>query len=411
MLGGRAATTLLLLAACEILCGCGALPRDPPPPPVPTNWTPAWKPNWNLTESTVIEPSYPAGYFSPNHTFGLVSLDFSTASSIWFANGANASNATATSVEGCRRLKASGRAARCFVYMNLELALQWEERQRAVMYDPARKDFFLLRPNGSIYNDPDLASRGLPAMGDQFFWNHSNPAAQECFIDIAMATVQDPAVDGLFTDDVAGVPQEHASAVKNLGLSGAALLALQAATTATHTRLVTQLIAAGKFNWQAFPDEAADDQTSGGISKKNCVKFMREHCDPSMQARPLLMSAGSPGRGKGPCWGPSICPETVAAFLIVRPPIGFLGYGWESDDRMCESGMPNLSDSAAAVRTVNQPSKLTPILSTAIVPHDCHSLVLQGMTSSCCSLASPKGCAKRGRRGSSLASGAPGPHR
>jgi len=89
-----------LLLACGGLCH-GTL-RDPPPPPVPGNWTPTWTPNWNLTESTVIQPSHPAGYLSLNHTFGLVSLDFGTASSIWFAGGANASNATATSVEGCR---------------------------------------------------------------------------------------------------------------------------------------------------------------------------------------------------------------------------------------------------------------------------------------------------------------------
>jgi hypothetical protein len=331
---------LLLLLASSSLCCCGGgsvwLLRDPPPPPVLSNWTPTWAPNWNLTESTVIQPSHPNGYLSLNHTFGLVSLDFGTASSIWFANGANASNATATSIEGCRRLKASGRASRCFVYMNLELALQWEEGQRSVMYDPARKDHFLLLPNGTIYNDPDLASSTTPAFGDQFFWNHSNPAASECFIKIAMAIVQDPAVDGLFTDDVAGVPQEHASAVKNLGLSGTALAVLQAATADTHARLVTRLITAGKFNWQAFPNEAKDDQTAGGISKRNCVKFMRTHCDASMQTRPMLMSASAPGRGKGPCWGPSICAQTVAAFLIVRPPIGFLGYGWESDDKMCK---------------------------------------------------------------------------
>ena len=109
--------------------------------------------------------------------------------------------------------------------------------------------------------------------------------------------------------------QEHASAVRNLGLSGAALAALQADTADTHARLVTQLIAAGKFNWQGFPDEAKDDQTALGISKSNCVDFMRRHCNASMQARPLLMSAGSPGKGTGPCWGPSISNYNTARAL------------------------------------------------------------------------------------------------
>ena len=94
-----------------------------------------------------------------------------------------------------------------------------------------------------------------------------------------------------------------------------------------------RLIATGKFKYQAFPSETKDDLPAGGISKKNCVKYMQDHCTAEMQARPLLMSAGSPGRGTGPCFGPSICPQTVTAFLIVRPAVGFLGYGWESDDK------------------------------------------------------------------------------
>ena len=40
-----------------------------------------------------------------------------------------------------------------------------------------------------------------------------------------------------------------------------------------------------------------------------------------MQKLPMMMSAGDADN------------QTVAAFLITRPPIGFLGWGWESDDR------------------------------------------------------------------------------
>lgn len=95
------------------------------------------------------------------------------------------------STEGCRRLKASGRAQKCFIYHNMEvnrclhqppaagfiiplpfqLALEWEESQRAVMYDPQRADFFLQytdghgNKNGTIYNE------GIE-FGDQFFWDY-----------------------------------------------------------------------------------------------------------------------------------------------------------------------------------------------------------------------------------------------
>ena len=46
-------------------------------PTQPGNWTPTWAPNWNFTESTVIQPTA-SKYFNPNHTYGLVSIDFQT---------------------------------------------------------------------------------------------------------------------------------------------------------------------------------------------------------------------------------------------------------------------------------------------------------------------------------------------
>lgn len=50
-------------------------PEQPPRPPT-------WKPNWNLTESTTIQPSG-NDFFAPDHTWGLISLDWSVARGIW----------------------------------------------------------------------------------------------------------------------------------------------------------------------------------------------------------------------------------------------------------------------------------------------------------------------------------------
>lgn len=52
----------------------------------------------------------------------------------------------AVSRENCRLLKAAGKASRCFSYRNFELALEWLESQRAVMYDPTKEDLFLRWP-------------------------------------------------------------------------------------------------------------------------------------------------------------------------------------------------------------------------------------------------------------------------
>ena len=59
-------------------------------------------------------------------------------------------------------------------------------------------------------------------------------------------------VDGTFSDDVGGLPEEHGAVMGRINMTGAQLQALQYATAVTHQKLVTALIAAGKYNWQAF---------------------------------------------------------------------------------------------------------------------------------------------------------------
>ena len=72
----------------QVVCSTSAPPGPRPAPPA----IPTWKPNWNLTESTVIQPggcdlSEPtcrngAGIFRPKHTWGLVSLDWGVGDSV-----------------------------------------------------------------------------------------------------------------------------------------------------------------------------------------------------------------------------------------------------------------------------------------------------------------------------------------
>jgi hypothetical protein len=123
----------------------------------------------NLTLSTVIEPGgdLAPGYFELNASrpFGLVSLDWIVASRIWRRDNQNESTIEATLTENCRRIKAVSPHTRCFVYHNLELALQAFESNRAVMYDPSKADWFVrVNHTGAIYNEP-----GGP--GDQYFFD------------------------------------------------------------------------------------------------------------------------------------------------------------------------------------------------------------------------------------------------
>jgi hypothetical protein len=169
--------------------------------------TPTWTPTWNLTQSTIIQPSSPS-YFMPNHSWGLISLDWTVADSIWYQGDTQNTSCEATSITGCKMLKEAGLATRCFIYHNSELALQWLESQRVVMQDPSYQDFFLRYTDGKgnkigeIYNEPIK-------YGNQYFWDYTNSSAAQYYITSILSTLTDPAVDGTFTDDVSGVPQEH----------------------------------------------------------------------------------------------------------------------------------------------------------------------------------------------------------
>lgn len=92
----------------------------------------------------------------------------------------------------------------CFIYHNMELALEWLESQRVVMKNSSTAIFFLQytdgkgKKNGTIYNEPI-------EFGNQYFWDFTNPDASQYFISSTLALISDPNVDGAFSDDVSGM--------------------------------------------------------------------------------------------------------------------------------------------------------------------------------------------------------------
>ena len=82
---------------------------------------PTWGPTWNLTLSTVCQPGGMADYFVPpeNQPWGLVSLDWSVANGVWHHANQSESTVEATSIEGCRKIKAVSPSTKCFIYHNM----------------------------------------------------------------------------------------------------------------------------------------------------------------------------------------------------------------------------------------------------------------------------------------------------
>lgn len=228
-----------------------------------------------------------------------------------------------------------------------ELALEWLEGQRAAMYDPARADFFLQYLPGNPSNvTPGTIANDHRSQGDQYFFNFTVLDAQTFYITETLASLAHPAVDGTFTDDIDGLPAEHAGVPAALGMSAAALAALRFTTQQMGSALIYALVAAGKYTWQAFysqdtslpaptpavplppgrkplsPSRAAAFR--GPVTPSSCATYMRTFCALGYQGRPLLQHHDVSSA--------VMRNASVASFLITRPPIAYLGYSFASND-------------------------------------------------------------------------------
>jgi hypothetical protein len=106
-------------------------------------------------------------------------------------------------------IKAVNPKTRIFVYRNAELALNIYDTCAKVMYDPSKTNWFVLFPNGTIYND---STRIGNYRMDQFCWDHRNPDAQDYFVNYYVGSAFNQSiVDGVFYDDDGGIWAERSN--------------------------------------------------------------------------------------------------------------------------------------------------------------------------------------------------------
>ncbi len=104
-------------------------------------------------------------------------------------------------------IKAVNPKTRVFVYRQSELALNIFDNGAKVMYDPSKTNWFVLWPNGTIYNDSTPV--GNYRM-DQFCWDHRNPDVQDYFVNYYVGSAfNQSVVDGVFYDDDGGIWEER----------------------------------------------------------------------------------------------------------------------------------------------------------------------------------------------------------
>jgi hypothetical protein len=217
---------------------------------------------------------------------------------------------------------------RCSIYHNSELALQFLESNRAIMSDPANAELFLqYLPGNPSGTPPGTVFVVLNPYGTEMFWNFTSLRTQMVYLDALLAVASASSyVDAFFLDDVDGFPTEHPTAPAALGIGAAEVAALRFATQSVGAAAISALTLAGKYTWQAFGsrDTSAPHAVGRGfvgVTPASCAAFMRTYCAVDYQGRPMLMHMDDAHAN-----------QTVAAFLITRPPYAYVGYSWESGD-------------------------------------------------------------------------------
>lgn len=285
---------------------------------------PGWAPDWSLRNSTAMMAEHWiwAGPVKPIHHWGLLSIDHGCnrggkqgpTNHGWNRLGPAQATCEATSAANCLALKEAGLVTRCGIYHNLELSLQWLESQRAVMDEAhVAAGWFLRFPgNGSVFQ------HDIPE-GKQWTIDWRNPAAAQYFVQSIVNATMQPGVDVTFTDDREGVPCEHPEVQPDLNMSNSALADLRASSLTLRHRRAGSTWLPHSLRRIGRADCIGGTQGEHNIhgppaGVEQCTAYMRSLCAPSMQGRGMFMA-----------WSAGTANQTLAAFLITRPPIAFLG--------------------------------------------------------------------------------------
>ena len=309
----------------------GTAPGPPPPPPPPppscaliANGTPCepapWAPAWALKDSTTCYADHETGYFVPpaNESWGLVPISWTNAQDVWRTPNPFDGTCEAAMLEGCRLVKAASPSTRCFRYNNMELAIPFLESNRAVM-DDAHSSWFLQ------FIDPATGLRNGTVFGENsvgaWFWNYSEPGVSDDVVGMILngTLMGGDLFDGTFHDDEIGFPVEHDEVPFILGMSPAQVQEVRYAAQLASGRVIKALHDAGKYAYQAFYNGTYDGGNVGpGPTSTTCSSFMEQYC--ALGERVSFTMQLDDGALN----------QTLAAFLVVRGPVAYIGYGWAS---------------------------------------------------------------------------------
>jgi hypothetical protein len=154
---------------------------------------------------------------------------------------------------------------------------------------------------------------------DQFIWNYSTPATADWVVARYPAALGTD-LDGTFLDD-RFFPEEHPQIVQTLNMTPADVARYGVAQADALARLLAALQAENKAVYFELAEPGAGIHWNDTDTGK-CAAYMRAFCTPVWQTQAILV----------PISFIANVTMSIASFLLARGPIGFIGFGWPSDD-------------------------------------------------------------------------------
>jgi hypothetical protein len=205
-------------------------------------------------------------------------------------------------------IKAANPKTRVFVYRQAELALSIFDNGAKVMYDPSKANWFVLFPNGTIYNDPTIV--GNYRM-DQFCWDHRNPDVQDYFVNYYVGSVFNQSnIDGIYYDDDPGIWTERPN---HPDYPDSYVQAVDAATQVSLNRAWELGLKSNNHPWQAWLQPAIP---TSGDTPDVCAQKMKTAI--TLKNVPVQFPALYNGACTQPWEQCKDLKQQLAAFLIAR---------------------------------------------------------------------------------------------
>jgi len=205
-------------------------------------------------------------------------------------------------------IKAANPKTRVFVYRQAELALSIFDNGAKAMYDPSKVNWFVLFPNGTIYNDPTMV--GNYRM-DQFCWDHRNPDVQDYFVNYYVGSVFNQSnIDGIYYDDDPGIWTERPN---HPDYPDSYVQAVDAATQVSLNRAWELGLKSNNHPWQAWLQPAIP---TSGDTPAACAQKMKTAI--TLKNVPVQFPALYNGACTQPWEQCKDLKQQLAAFLIAR---------------------------------------------------------------------------------------------